>query len=74
MIMERIPALAGLTTAEKFILVSELWDDIAAHPERIPLSEEQLAEMDRRMETYRANPEDVTTWEEIQARLKESIR
>ena len=74
MIMERIPAFAGLTTAEKFILVTELWDDIAAHPERIPLSEERLAEMDRRMEAYRANPEDVTTWEEIQARLKESIR
>ncbi len=71
--IEKIPGVAGLTTAEKFVLATELWDDVAAHPEDIPVNEEQLAELDRRMEAYRANPDDVTTWEEIRARLKESL-
>jgi putative addiction module component (TIGR02574 family) len=50
-------------------LVTELWDDLAAHPENIPVTEEQIAELDRRMEEYRKNPTQVTTWEDIKERI-----
>lgn len=69
MIMEKIPGLAALTTAEKFVLANELWDEIAADPEEVLVSDAQLAELDRRMEAYRENPTQVTTWDEIQAKL-----
>ena len=69
MILEKIPAVKSLSSAEKLLLVTELWDDLAAHPADVPVSREQIAELDRRMEEYRKNPGQVTTWESIQRRL-----
>lgn len=69
MILETIPDLNRLTAAQKLLLVSELWDDLAAHPTEIPVSREQMAELDRRMEAYRRDPSQVTTWEAIQQRI-----
>ena len=72
MIMEKIPAVAGLTAREKLLLVTELWDDLALHPDGIPVSPDQIAELDSRMEAYRADPENVTTWEAIKERIRAS--
>ena len=69
MILEQHPELQRLSSSEKLVLVSELWDDLAAHPEEVPVSPEQLAELDRRMEAYRREPTQVTTWEAIKARI-----
>ena len=65
MILETMPDVNRLTAAEKLLLVSELWDDLAAHPTEVPVSREQIAELDRRMEAYRRDPSQVTTWEAI---------
>lgn len=70
MIMEKIPGVADLTAREKLLLVTELWDDLAMHPEEIPVPPEHIAELDRRMEHYRADPDDVTTWEAIKERIR----
>ena len=69
MIIETIPGVDRLTAAEKLLLVSELWDDLAAHPAEVPISREQIAELDRRMEAYRRDPSQVTSWEAIQRRI-----
>jgi putative addiction module component (TIGR02574 family) len=69
MILEKIPAVKSLSSAEKLLLVTELWDDLAAHPTEVPVTPDQLAELDRRMEEYRKHPDRVTTWEAIQQRL-----
>ena len=69
MILETIPDVNRLTPAQKLLLVSELWDDLAAHPTEIPVSREKIAELDRRMEAYRRDPSQVTTWEAIQQRI-----
>lgn len=69
MILEKIPDVNRLTSAEKLLLVSELWDDLAAHPTEVPVSREQIAELDRRMEAYRRDPSQVTLWEAIQQRI-----
>ena len=69
MILETIPAVNRMTAAEKLLLVSELWDDLAAHPTEVPVSREQIAELDRRMEEYRRDPGQVTSWEAIQQRI-----
>lgn len=50
-------------------MVGELWDDLAAHPADIPVTPEQIAELDRRMEEYRKDPTQVTTWEAIRERI-----
>jgi putative addiction module component (TIGR02574 family) len=69
MILERIPELERLTPSEKLLLVSELWNDLAAHPTEVPVSREQIAELDRRMAEYQRDPTRVTTWVAIQQRI-----
>jgi putative addiction module component (TIGR02574 family) len=69
MILESIPELKRLTSSEKLLLVSELWNDLAEHPTEVPVSREQMAELDRRMAEYRRDPNNVTTWEAIQKRI-----
>ena len=69
MILDSIPELKRLTPSEKLLLVSELWNDLAAHPTEVPVSREVIAELDRRMAEYRRDPSKVTTWEEIQQRI-----
>ena len=67
MILEQHPELRRLSPSQKLALVSELWDDLAAHPDEVPVTSEQIAELDRRMETYRKDPTQVTSWEAIKA-------
>jgi hypothetical protein len=44
MIKDKIPELQTLSTAEKFALAIELWDELASSPDEIPVSDEQLNE------------------------------
>jgi putative addiction module component (TIGR02574 family) len=69
MILEKYPEIQRLSPSDKLALVSELWDDLAAHPEDIPVGSEVIAELDRRMAEYRDDPTRVTTWEDVKARI-----
>ncbi len=69
MILEQHPDIQRLPPAEKLALVTELWDDLAAHPSDVPVTPEQIATLDRRMEEYRKDPSQGTTWEAIKRRI-----
>ena len=69
MIKETIPELQKLSTADKFALAVELWDELSSNPDEMPVTEEQLNELDRRFEEYRQDPDKVVTWEEAKARI-----
>jgi putative addiction module component (TIGR02574 family) len=69
MIKEKIPELQKLSAADKFALAVELWDELSSNPEEIPVTEEQLNELDRRVEEYRKDPDKVVTWEDAKARI-----
>ena len=69
MILERFPEVQKMSHSEKLLLVSELWNDLEAHPSEVPVSPEILAELDRRMEQFRQNPSEFTTWETIKERI-----
>ena len=69
MILEQHPELRQLSAADKLALVSELWDDLAAYPEDVPVAPETIAELDQRMDAYRQDPTQITTWEATKARL-----
>ena len=55
-----------LSVAERLTLVEELWDSIAAST---PITDEQRAELDRRLADHEANPDDVVSWEEVQSSI-----
>lgn len=67
--IEKIPELRTLSASDKLTLVTELWEDLASRPEDIPITPEQIAEVDRRLEEYRQNPGLGSSWEEVKARI-----
>ena len=69
MIKETIPELQSLSPAQKFALVMELWDELVSNPDEIPVTDEQLNELDRRFEEYRRDPDKVVAWEDVKARI-----
>jgi putative addiction module component (TIGR02574 family) len=69
MILEKFPEVGKLTAAEKLIFVSELWNDLETNPSAVPVSREIIAELDRRMESFRKHPESFTTWEDVRERI-----
>ncbi|MEX2164010.1 MAG: addiction module protein [Sulfuricaulis sp.] len=44
--------LSKLPVDERIKLVEELWDSIASDQKALPLTEEQKAELDRRLDAY----------------------
>jgi len=69
MIAETIPGLKNLSPEEKLILVGELWDELAARPDAFPPREDHIKLLRQRLEDYRKNPENVTAWEDLKARI-----
>lgn len=74
MILEKFPDVRRLTASEKLIFVSELWNDLEAHPSEVPVSREIIAELDRRMEHFREHPGEFTTWEAVRERILGPLR
>ena len=69
MILEKFPEVQRLSASEKLIFVSELWNDLEAHPSEVPVSRDVMAELDRRMEHFRQHPDEFTTWEAVKGRV-----
>ena len=69
MILEKFPAVKRLSPSEKLQFVSELWNDLEANPSEVPVSREIIAELDRRMEEFRRQPDNFTTWEAVKERI-----
>jgi putative addiction module component (TIGR02574 family) len=47
----------------------ELWDEVVAHQESLDVTDEQLAELDRRDADYQSDPLRVVLWTDAKARL-----
>lgn len=67
----QLSEILQLSVAERIQLVEDIWDSIAVTPEAVPLTEEQKAELDRRVESYRANPKDGVMWQDLKNKLSE---
>jgi putative addiction module component (TIGR02574 family) len=48
-------------------LVHAIWDSIAADVEQSPLTAAERAEVDRRLEAHRKNPQAAIPWEQVEA-------
>lgn len=69
MIAERIPELKTLSLEEKLVLVGELWDELAAHPDSFPPREDHIALLQERLDHFRQHPEDTVAWEKVKSRI-----
>jgi putative addiction module component (TIGR02574 family) len=61
--------ISELSIAERIQLAEDLWDSISEQQEQPPLSQVQQQELDRRLEHYRKNPLNSSSWEEVKKRL-----
>ncbi len=59
-----------LSIAERIQLVEDIWDSIATVPEAISLTEEQQAELERRLEAYRSNPSEGISWNDLKEKFR----
>jgi putative addiction module component (TIGR02574 family) len=55
---------------ERRKLADEIYDSIVPDPAPFRLTEEQTAELDRRLEDFRQHPEKMIPWEEVRDRLR----
>lgn len=62
--------LLNLSVPERIQLVEDIWDSIAEIPEEVGLSDEQKAELDRRLDAYHQNPDEGSPWEIVRERIR----
>ena len=66
----RLTEILELPVSERIALVGDIWDSIAAVPEAVTVNDYQMAEIERRLEDYRSNPDDVISWENVRERFR----
>jgi putative addiction module component (TIGR02574 family) len=59
-----------LSPSEKLQLVEDLWDDLAATPECVPVHDWQKDELARRKANLLKNPASALSWQEVQRRVR----
>jgi putative addiction module component (TIGR02574 family) len=62
--------IIALDIQDRIRLVQAILESIAADQVDPDLTESQKQELDRRIDDYEANPDNVLTWEEIKASVK----
>lgn len=62
--------ISRLSLPEKIQLVEDLWDDIAAHPERLAVPAWQKAELDKRKARYDKNPGSALRWSDVKKKIR----
>jgi len=60
----------NLSVPERILLVEDIWDSIAEMPEEICLTDEQKAELDRRLDAYHRNPDEGSPWGVVRERIR----
>ena len=59
----------SLSIPERIQLVEDIWDTIAEVPEEVRLTDEQKAELDRRLDAYHRNPDEGSPWGMVRERI-----
>ncbi len=65
-----ITSIFDLSPSEKLQLVEDLWDDLAAAQDAIPVHDWQKDELARRKENLTKNPDSGLTWDEVKKRVR----
>ena len=62
-------SIFDLSPSEKLQLVEDLWDDLAATPEAVPVYDWHEEELARRKANLMQHPASGLTWEDVQHRV-----
>lgn len=59
-----------LSPSEKLQLVEDLWDDLAATPDAVPVHDWQKEELARRKANLQNSPTSGLSWDEVKRRVR----
>jgi putative addiction module component (TIGR02574 family) len=65
----QVADILELSVAEKIQLVEDIWDSIRRDADELPVSEAEKTELDKRLESYRQNPDEGIEWETLKRNL-----
>jgi putative addiction module component (TIGR02574 family) len=63
-------SIFDLNPSEKLQLVQDLWDDLAAVPETVPVHDWQRLELSRRKANLLENPASGLSWEDVKLKIR----
>ena len=70
MIVEKIPAIGELSPQDKYLLATELWEQIETNEGAIPVDDAVIQLLEARHQEYLADPTKVISWEALKAKLR----
>jgi len=59
--------IADMTAAERLDLIGELWDSLT--DEQVQMTAEQIAEIDRRLDSFDEDKKQAISWQQFEAKL-----
>jgi putative addiction module component (TIGR02574 family) len=65
-----VDSVFDLSAAEKLQLVEDLWDDLAADPNAVPVHDWQKEELARRKANLASNPASGLSWDDVKQRVR----
>jgi putative addiction module component (TIGR02574 family) len=72
MIVERIPAIGELSPQDRYLLATELWEQIETNEDAIPVDDAVIQLLEARHQEYLADPTKVISWDALKAKLGKS--
>jgi putative addiction module component (TIGR02574 family) len=63
-------SIFDLSPSEKLQLVEDLWDDLAAVPEAVPVHDWQRQELARRKANLAKNPASARSWDDVKLNIR----
>lgn len=61
--------IRSLSVDERLDLIDRIWNSLAEHPNRVPVTDWQRQDLDRRLAEHQQNPSTGSSWEEVRSRL-----
>lgn len=62
--------ILDLSVSERIQLAQDIWDSVAEAPEALALSDEEKAEIERRLEAYHQDPGAGSPWSVVRERIR----
>ena len=66
--------ILALSPSERLDLISDIWDTLENNLDDLPLSDELRQRLRQRYEEFLASPDEGSSWEEVEARLRKRLR
>jgi putative addiction module component (TIGR02574 family) len=69
MLKNELSKIFHLDVPQRLMIVEAIWDSIVDNSEDIPLSEDHIEELEKRLNAYHENPQAGSPWNTVKERI-----